>query len=74
LYSRYTPEEKMDKDLARYLDDTFKLASTLTIKSQDSIDRINELLTLQYGNNAVDVNDPSSWKYYLNICGEYHVH
>lgn len=62
----------MDKDLARYLDDTFKLVSTLTIKSQDSIDRINELLTLQYGNNAVDSNDPSSWKYYLNICGEYH--
>lgn len=62
----------MDKDLARYLDDTFKLASTLTIKSQDSIDRTNELLTIQYGLNAVDTNDASSWKYYQNICGEYH--
>ena len=62
----------MDKDLARYIDDTFKLASTLTIKSQDSIDRINELLILKYGNNAVDPNNPASWKYYLNICGNYH--
>jgi hypothetical protein len=62
----------LNKDLAMYLNDTFKLASTLTIKSQDSIDRINELLILQYGNSAVDPYAPSTWKYYLNICGEHH--
>lgn len=62
----------MDKDLAEYLNNTFKLASTLTIKSQDSIDRINELLVLKYGTGAVINETPSSWKYYQNICGEYH--
>lgn len=63
----------MKKAIAAYLDDTFKLASTLVIKSEDSIDRINQLLRLQHGVAAVDTHRPDTWKYYRNICGLYHL-
>lgn len=48
------------------------LAETLVIKSEETALRINKNLKLINGPDAVDDLDLSSWKYYLNICGEYH--
>lgn len=59
-------------NLSLYLESVFKLAKTLTIKSEYSAEKINNDLILKHGITAVDKDDPSSWKYYLNICGEYH--
>ena len=58
--------------LKLYLDDVFSLAKTLTIKSNYSAEKINADLAVKYGKTSIDFNDKTSWKYYLNICGEYH--
>lgn len=55
-----------------YLTDTKTLAKTMVIKSEVSAELINTYLILKYGTDAVDLSDPTSWKYYLNISGEYH--
>lgn len=56
-----------------YYQENFNLAKTLNILSIDSANGINNLLTQQYGSDAVDINHPETWKYYLNITGNYHV-
>lgn len=58
--------------LKLYLEQNKQLIKTLTIKSEETADSVNELLRLNYGSSAVDYNFPETWKYYLNICGEYH--
>lgn len=55
-----------------YIESVIALAQTLSIKSEQSAFSLNNFIKLKYGNDAVDVNDKTSWKYYLNICGEYH--
>lgn len=55
-----------------YYDDTFNLAKTLVVKSSRAASLLNTRLKYQYGPDSVDDYDPTSWKYYLNICGEYH--
>lgn len=55
-----------------YLDSTLRLAKTLVIKSQDAVEGINEQIRIMYGQSWVDEFDPTSWKYYQNICGQYH--
>lgn len=56
----------------KYKSLAFDLAKTLVIKSSASANAINLLLTLKFGSNAVDANNPASWKYYLNLSGQYH--
>lgn len=58
--------------LKSYLDSNLKLVKTMTIKSITSAESINDDLVRRYGQAGVDLNDPFSWKYYLNISGEYH--
>lgn len=58
--------------LKLYMDANITLAKTLVIKSHTNIDTINDFIKLKYGTSAVDSYDPRSWKYYLNIAGEYH--
>jgi hypothetical protein len=55
-----------------YLADTIKLLKTMTIKSLDSADRVNDLMKLKYGEASVDKYDLTTWKYYRNISGLYH--
>lgn len=55
-----------------YISNTFNLANTLSIKSQASAEMINTNIKLIYGDDTVDDYDKTSWKYYQNICGEYH--
>lgn len=44
----------------------------MVIKSSASAEVLNGYLKLKYGESSVDQYTPQSWKYYLNICGEYH--
>lgn len=53
-----------------YLKGVFDLASTLVVKSEDTAAAINARLT-ELG-KPVDAFDPTTWKYYLNLAGQYH--
>lgn len=55
-----------------YYNNCFNLSKTLSIKSEDSADALNNYLIAQYGQSAVDLSQPQTWKYYLNITGQYH--
>jgi hypothetical protein len=53
-----------------YLDINKKLIKTMCIKSETAADLIQTNLLITKGIAAPD--SKSEWKYYLNICGEYH--
>jgi hypothetical protein len=53
-----------------YLRKVLDLAHTLVIKSRASADAINTSL-VEKGLEVSD-NDPTTWKYYLNLAGRYH--
>ncbi len=55
-----------------YLKDVKKLVATLVIKSEETVDGLNQYIIDFYGADYLDNTDPSTWKYYLNIAGEYH--
>lgn len=55
-----------------YIEQTLQLASTMVVKSLASADGLNRRLTDYNPEARVDDLDPRSWKYYLNISGEYH--
>lgn len=55
-----------------YLNDIIKFCKLIIIKFDVTADLMNELVMLKYGKAAVDFNDPRTWKYYLNLSGEYH--
>jgi hypothetical protein len=58
--------------LQSYLDANLTLAKTMVIKSNATANAINDILIARGGVSAVDLYDPTSWKYYKNIAGEYH--
>ena len=49
------------------------LVRTLVIKFNRNITILNDWIKLRYGVGAVDPDAPKSWKYYMNISGQYHV-
>ncbi len=58
-----------------YLNSVLQLAATIVIKSEDSANGLNTYVNdLASGGLAEPVNplDPTTWKYYLNISGQYH--
>lgn len=55
-----------------YLEEIFKLAKTMVIHSTESADAVNAGIITQYGSQAVNAWDKTTWKYYQNISGEYH--
>lgn len=55
-----------------YVQSVFDLAKTLSIKSEYSAIKVNEALNINYPTLQIDTYDKASWKYYLNMCGEYH--
>lgn len=55
-----------------YLSSVFDLANTLSIKFEQAAEAINNKVMIDYGYDAVDLDDPTSWKYYQNISGSYH--
>lgn len=56
----------------RYYEDCFTLVKTMIVKYEAQALLMNERVALQYGEAAVNADDPDSWKYYMNVCGEYH--
>lgn len=54
-----------------YIQSVMQLAETIVIKSADTADGLNDYVTTELG-GVVDTLDPTSWKYYLNVSGEYH--
>lgn len=48
------------------------LAETIVIKSPEAATSLNKFVRERLGSNAVNDYDPTSWKYYMNLAGEYH--
>ena len=63
---------KRDNFIQAYHDLNIALISSMVIKSDYAPDAINKQLKLDYGSASVDNYDPGSWKYYMNLAGEYH--
>ena len=57
--------------LQLYLDRTFDLAETIVVKSDYAASELNKHLPVAYARHF-DPEDRRTWKYYLNIAGEYH--
>jgi hypothetical protein len=61
-----------------YIGKVLQLAATIVIKSTDFAQAINAGLQAQAmaaglsADAAVDTTDPTTWKYYMNLAGEYH--
>lgn len=55
---------------AIYLDKCIALARSMVVKSEYIADTMNEVVRSK--NVIVDPHDPKEWRYYKNICGEYH--
>lgn len=53
-----------------YIKSILRLSATLLIKSATTANSINE--RLERLGLTVDQDDPRTWKYYLNLAGEYH--
>lgn len=53
-----------------YLKGVFDLASTLVVKSEDTAAAINDRLKVL--GKKVDAAEPTTWKYYMNLAGQYH--
>lgn len=58
-----------------YINDVLALVQTLVIKSEDTVQAQNDYVNLlaQQGTvPAVDTLDPTTWRYYMNLAGQYH--
>lgn len=55
-----------------YLESIFQLANTLVIKFDKTVESINEYTEMLYP-GSVNPGDPTTWKYYMNVSGEYHL-
>ncbi len=63
----------MEKNYTKiYKDDILNLAASIAIKSDTTAEMINNGLLVKYGPTVINRHDRSSWKYYMNISGDYH--
>lgn len=60
-----------DNSFQVYLNSVLTLAQTLIIKSDYVAQRVNDRL-LQFQEYETDADKPETWKYYMNLAGEYH--
>lgn len=58
--------------LMAYYEDTITLAKTMVIKHEDIALLMNEGVVARNPGYVIDVNDPTTWKYYMNVAGMYH--
>lgn len=62
-----------DSIIRSYYNNNISLIRTLGFKFGIFADKINEELIRVYGDGIVDPYTPETWKYYLNLAGEYHI-
>jgi hypothetical protein len=62
----------MDNRYRLFVDKVLELAETIVIKSVASANAINQRLVELHGPIVLDSYDPTTWKYYMNLAGEYH--
>lgn len=55
-----------------YVDKSYELAETIRIKSADTVSAMNKNVKELNQDVGVDDGDPLTWKYYMNVAGEYH--
>jgi hypothetical protein len=55
-----------------YLNSCVALAQTIVVKSQETEQGLNQYVIDNFGANYVDETDPTTWKYYMNLSGQYH--
>lgn len=55
-----------------YINQTLQLAETIVIKSSFAAEALNEWVEVSSGYLTSVDPDPKTWKYYLNLAGEYH--
>lgn len=60
-----------DNSFQVYVNSVVRLAQTFIIKSDYIARKTNERL-LQFNNHSADLERPETWKYYMNLAGEYH--
>lgn len=58
--------------LTRYLEQNMVFAKTVVVKLAEAAELINESLVATYGKDCVNSYAPETWKYYLNLAGQYH--
>lgn len=59
--------------LARYMEQNTLFSRTVVVKFKEAAELTNEGLVAKYGRDIVDGTRPETWKYYLNLSGQYHV-
>lgn len=60
----------LSEDFKLYAETNVQLARSLILKSETTANKMNNHL-ISLGKN-VDLNDPTTWRYYVNTDGEYH--
>ena len=63
--------EDLDNNYQVYLRSVLNLAGTIVIKSHESALLLNTYIDTYFGNGLFNKEDLSTWKYYMNLCGEY---
>ena len=58
--------------LMTYINDTVVLVKTMVVKLEDAARLMNEGVVMRHTTDAVDPQRPETWKYYLNVSGQYH--
>ena len=62
----------MDEFTRAYLDECLKLALSIVIKCDNTIEAMNRRIRLEFGEGYVDENSPQTYRYNMHVCGQYH--
>lgn len=55
-----------------YINNVLALARYIVIKSSATADSVNNYISAIYGADQVNTQDPTTWRYYMNLAGQYH--
>lgn len=61
-----------DGYVTAYKEQCRQFAKTTVIKFSELADLMNESIIATYGDDAVDRFQPETWRYYMNMAGQYH--